>query len=41
MTGRRIAAALLTLAISVGVTGITSGPAQAKDTSWPTVAHVE
>lgn len=37
MTGRRIAAALLTTALSLGSVGLIAGPADAKDTTWPTL----
>lgn len=41
-TGRRIAAAVLTAAITVGALGLTAGPAGAKtDTSWPEVVAVD
>ncbi|QIK74692.1 hypothetical protein [Nocardioides piscis] len=36
MTGRRIAAALLTATMSLGSIGLIAGPAEAKDTTWPT-----
>jgi len=40
MTGRRIAAAVLTVAVSLGIASTTAGAAQAMDTSWPTLtAH--
>lgn len=35
-SGRRIAAAVLTAALSMGAIGLSAGPAQAyKDTTWP------
>lgn len=35
-SGRRIAAAVLTAALSLGTIGLTAGPAEAlKDTTWP------
>ena len=35
-SGRRIAAAVLTAALSLGAMGITAGPAEAlRDTTWP------
>jgi hypothetical protein len=35
-SGRRIAAAVLTAALSMGAIGFTAGPAEAyKDTTWP------
>jgi hypothetical protein len=34
--GRRIAAAVLAAALSMGALGFTAGPAQARDTTWPT-----
>lgn len=34
-SGRRIAAAVLTAALSMGAIGLSAGPAEAKDTSWP------
>jgi len=37
-TPRRIAAALLSASLSLGVVGIVAGPADAKtDTTWPTM----
>jgi len=38
-SGRRIAAAVLTAALSMGAIGITAAPAEAYDTTWPAV-HV-
>lgn len=36
-SGRRLAAAVLTAALSLGAVGFTAGPAEAyKDTTWPT-----
>ncbi len=36
-SGRRIAAAVLTAALSMGAIGLSAGPAEAtKDTTWPT-----
>lgn len=36
-SGRRIAAAVLAAALSMGAIGLTAGPAEAlKDTTWPT-----
>ena len=40
MTARRIAAALAAAALTVGAVGVTSAPAQAKDTTWPSVSDV-
>lgn len=34
-SGRRIAAAVLAAALSMGAIGLSAGPAEAKDTSWP------
>lgn len=37
-SGRRIAAAVLTAALSIGAVGFTAGPAVAlKDTTWPSI----
>lgn len=38
MTARRIAAALLAAALTAGAVGVTSAPAQAKDTTWPSAS---
>ncbi len=38
-TPRRIAAAFLTAALSLGAVGIVAGPADARtDTTWPSIA---
>lgn len=39
ISGRRIAAAILTATLSLGAIGVAAGPAEAKDTSWPDVAQ--
>jgi hypothetical protein len=40
MTARRIAAGILAAALTVGAVGATTAPAQAKDTTWPSITDV-